>query len=132
MNKFSKRGLNQQPEDANSNEGLLIDKYLEVALLADKHVVSAHGNKTEEFLLLLGSIVRLKPYILYVHFSFYPKRFPTTSLPDDYDVQSNPALRTPALYEHLIITDSLLCPWGKESPAYIFSKLNPLDTDTLF
>ncbi|CAH3174133.1 unnamed protein product [Porites evermanni] len=57
MNKFSKRGLNQQLEDANSNEGLLIDKYLEVALLADEHVVSAHGNKTEEFLLLLGSIV---------------------------------------------------------------------------
>ena len=97
MNKFSKRGLNQQLEDANNNEGLLIDKYLEVALLADEHVVSAHGNKTEEFLLLLGSIVRLKPDVHTIRsFSFYPKRFPTTSLPDDHDVQSHPALRTPA------------------------------------
>ena len=63
MKKFSKRGLNQQLEDANSNEGLLNNKYLEVALLADEHVASAHGNKTEEFLLLLGSLVRLKPYV---------------------------------------------------------------------
>ena len=74
-------------------------------------------------------------------------------------IQSNPALRTPAEYGHLIyITDSLLCPWGKktltfslksthligtshyyygqfavslgkENP-YIFSKVNPLNTDT--
>ena len=27
-------------------------------------------------------------------------------------VQSNLVLRTPALYGHLIITDSLLCPFG--------------------
>ena len=30
-------------------------------------------------------------------------------------VQSNPALRTPAQQGHLIITDSLLCPWGKKA-----------------
>ena len=30
-------------------------------------------------------------------------------------VQSNLALRTPALYGHLIITDSLLCPWGRKA-----------------
>ena len=29
-------------------------------------------------------------------------------------IQSNPALRTPTLYRHLIITASLLCPWGKK------------------
>ena len=28
-------------------------------------------------------------------------------------IQSNPSLRTPAQYGHLIITDSFLCPWGK-------------------
>ena len=72
-------------------------------------------------------------------------------------LQSKPTLLTPALYRHLIITDSLHCPWGKkaltfslnsnrlirtphyygqfalslgkESP-YIFSKFNPLNTDT--
>ena len=32
---------------------------------------------------------------------------------------SNPALRTPAYYGHLIITGSLLCPWGKK--AFTFS-----------
>ena len=30
-------------------------------------------------------------------------------------VQSNLALRTPALYGHFIITDSLLCPLGKKA-----------------
>ena len=30
-------------------------------------------------------------------------------------IQSNPVLRTPTLYGHLIITDSLLCPWGKKA-----------------
>ena len=72
-------------------------------------------------------------------------------------LQSKPTLLTPALYRHLIITDSLLCPWGKkaltfspnstrlirtphyyrqfalslgkESP-YIFSKFNLLNKDT--
>ena len=29
--------------------------------------------------------------------------------------QSKPTLLTPALYGHLIITDSLLCPWGKKA-----------------
>ena len=57
-------------------------------------------------------------------------------------VQSNPASRTPAQYGHLIImdahliwtphliTDTLLCPWEKSS--YIFSKFNPLNTDSGF
>ena len=30
--------------------------------------------------------------------------------------QSNPTLRTSALYRHLIITGSLFCPWGKIKP----------------
>ena len=30
-------------------------------------------------------------------------------------LQSKPTLLTPALYRHLIITDSLLCPWGKKA-----------------
>ena len=30
-------------------------------------------------------------------------------------VQSNLVLRTPALYGHLIITDSLLCPLGQKA-----------------
>ena len=37
-----------------------------------------------------------------------------------------------SLYEHLIITDSLLCPWGKKAPTSVFSKFNPLNTDTPF
>ncbi|XP_068732182.1 A disintegrin and metalloproteinase with thrombospondin motifs 6-like [Montipora capricornis] len=35
----------------------LISKYLEVALLADEQVVASHGEKAEEFLLLIASIV---------------------------------------------------------------------------
>ena len=38
-------------------------------------------------------------------------------------------IRTPVLCGHLIIMDSLLCPWRKESP-YISSKFNPLYTGT--
>ena len=38
-------------------------------------------------------------------------------------MQSNPALRTPHYYEQFAVS------LGKESP-YIFSKLNPLNTDT--
>ena len=34
------------------------------------------------------------------------------------------------LYGHLIITDSLLCPWENKTLIYIFSKFNPLNTDT--
>ena len=30
-------------------------------------------------------------------------------------VQSNPFLQTPTQYGHLIMTDSLLCPWGKKA-----------------
>ena len=32
---------------------------------------------------------------------------------DNCKIQSNPALRIPALYGHFVITDSFLCPWGK-------------------
>ena len=31
-------------------------------------------------------------------------------------LQSNIALRTPAKYVHLVITDSFPCPWGKKAP----------------
>ena len=34
----------------------------------------------------------------------------------DTPLQSNPASQTPASYGHLIITDSLLCPWGGKKP----------------
>ena len=37
-----------------------------------------------------------------------------------------------SLYGHLIITDSLLCPLGKKAPTSVFSKFNPLNTDTPF
>ena len=33
-------------------------------------------------------------------------------------LRSNPALRTPAYYGHLIMTDSLLCPWGKKAVTF--------------
>lgn len=50
------------------------DKYLEVAILADESVVEAHGNHSEEYLLVLASIVSLKvPRILLImafHLSF--------------------------------------------------------------
>ena len=50
-------------------------------------------------------------------------------------LQSKPTLLTPALYRHLIITDSLLCPWGKtvlKLPlSYIFSEFNPVNTAPL-
>ena len=43
-------------------------------------------------------------------------------------VQSNPAIRTPALYGPLVITDTFLRPW--ESPALNFPLIHPLNTDT--
>lgn len=45
-------------EDSNNNGET--EKYLEVAILADEHVVEIHGPYTEEHLLLLASIVSLK------------------------------------------------------------------------
>ena len=30
-------------------------------------------------------------------------------------VERNPALRTPTLFEHPVLTDSLLSPWGKKA-----------------
>lgn len=44
-----------------SNDIGITNKYLEVALLADEQIVAIYGNKTEEFLLLIGSIVSVKP-----------------------------------------------------------------------
>ncbi|XP_078379485.1 A disintegrin and metalloproteinase with thrombospondin motifs 1-like [Oculina patagonica] len=41
---------------ADGNDIGITHKYLEVALLADEQLVANHGNKTEEFLLLIGSI----------------------------------------------------------------------------
>ena len=55
---FAKRGFSQQLQDPNSSQNKS-DKYLEVALAADEQVVATHGNGTEEFLLHLGSIVRI-------------------------------------------------------------------------
>ena len=40
----------------NTDNGI-INKYLEVALLADEQIVARHGDMTEDFLLLMGSIV---------------------------------------------------------------------------
>ncbi|KAJ7328152.1 metalloendopeptidase [Desmophyllum pertusum] len=40
-----------------SSDSGIIDKYLEVALLADQQIVAVHGDKTEDFLLLIASIV---------------------------------------------------------------------------
>ena len=30
-------------------------------------------------------------------------------------LERNPALRTPTLFEHPVLTDSFLCPWGKKA-----------------
>ena len=30
-------------------------------------------------------------------------------------LERNPALRTPTLFEHPVLTDSSLCPWGKKA-----------------
>ena len=43
-------------------------------------------------------------------------------------LERNPALRTPTLFGHPVLTDSLLCPWEKKARNYIFSKFNPLNT----
>ena len=47
-----------------------------------------------------------------------PLPLPRASQKGIHEVQSNLALRTPSLYRHLIITDSLLCPWGKKAPTF--------------
>ena len=46
---------------------------------------------------------------------YHPPPLPRASWKDTNVEQSNLALRTPALYRHIIITDSLLCPWGKKA-----------------
>lgn len=53
---LAERDTIQHQLDDNGNGGL-INKYLEVALLADEQVVATHGNKTEEFLLLIACVV---------------------------------------------------------------------------
>lgn len=50
-----------QLKEDSSHTGIT-NKYLEVALLADEQFAVAHGDKTEEFLLLIGSIVSEKPF----------------------------------------------------------------------
>ena len=47
-----------------------------------------------------------------------PRPLPRGSQKGTNEVQSNLALRTPALYKHIIITSSLFCPWGKKSPTF--------------
>ena len=44
-----------------SNDIGITHKYLEVALLADEQIVAFHGDLIEDFLLLIGSIVSIKP-----------------------------------------------------------------------
>ena len=46
----------RQLQEDNTDNGI-INKYLEVALLADEQIVARHGDMTEDFLLLIGSIV---------------------------------------------------------------------------
>ena len=43
-------------------------------------------------------------------------------------VQSNAALWTPALYRHLIITDILLCPWGKKALKFSLNSIRVIRT----
>ena len=44
-----------------------------------------------------------------------PPTLPRASQKGTNEVQSNLALRTPALYRHIMITDSLFCPWEKKA-----------------
>lgn len=48
-----------------SNDSGKTNKYLEVALLADEQIVAYHGDQIDEFLLLIGSIVSIKPCTFY-------------------------------------------------------------------
>ena len=49
-----------------SNDSGITNKYLKVALLADEQIVAYHGDRIDEFLLLIGSIVSIKTlYILW-------------------------------------------------------------------
>ena len=59
---LAKRDTSQNRQE-DSSDGGLINKYLEVALVADEKVVETHGNKTDEFLLLMASIVRMKSIV---------------------------------------------------------------------
>ena len=42
-----------------------------------------------------------------------------------FEIQSNHALRTPVKYGHLIITDSLLCPWKKRALRFSLLEIQP-------
>ena len=53
----------QSPSQLQDDSYNITNKYVEVALLADQQIVAVHGNNTEEFLLLTGSIVSVKMYI---------------------------------------------------------------------
>ena len=50
-------------------------------------------------------------------------------------VEQNPALRTPTLYGHPVLTDSLLCPWEKKSLTFSLNSTRliryPVNTDTM-
>lgn len=73
---LAKRDTSQNRQE-DSSDGGLINKYLEVALVADEKVVETHGNKTDEFLLLMASIVRKKsivnvkmyPFIIWINWT---------------------------------------------------------------
>ena len=43
-------------------------------------------------------------------------------------LERNPTLRTPTLYGHPVLADSLLCPRVKKARSYFFSKFNPRNT----
>ena len=68
-------------------------------------------------LLLLGQIAikEIKQYLSNKSKAVIPRSMSWETLKRPSFIQSNPVLRTPTLYGHLIITDSLLCPWGKKA-----------------
>ena len=47
-------------------------------------------------------------------------------------IQSNPALRSPTHYGHLIITDSFLCPWGKKALTFSLNSNRSIRTLNLW
>ena len=47
----------QEHEHSINDEGQTSEKYLEAAILAEEQIADFHGNKTEEYLLLIASIV---------------------------------------------------------------------------
>ena len=52
-----------------------------------------------------------------------PPPLPRANQKGTNGVQSNLALRTPALYRHLIITGSLFCPLGKKAPTFSLNSI---------